>query len=423
MQTRLREIPVVVAAAASLVLGACSGGGGGGGGGGAITVAGVVVDDAGAPVAGAKVVLDDDASTLATTAADGKFSYAKVTPPYSLTALSGTSLVEYRGLSRSNPTLYVTGGGGSSVKLSGSVTGPTYPLPAGQVILLGATNGVIAESTSSVDPGTGQYSGKAFFWTGATSKTADITALQVGVSGTMITAITQAGKRANVTLQAGVDQTGIDIALSSAVTTTSTVLSYDPGAYSSSGSAKYLMLEAQGARYFVNGGSIPSGSAVLLPDGGGTFFLQGQDASGNGAIRIGAAALGGTTSLTLPATVLLTTSQPANGATAVSKTPTLSWTPVSGATLVLVGVHGSGLEYEIVLPGTSSSLALPDFTALGLPLAASTAYTWSVSAVMASSVTPDFAADPAGGGLDIGVFTASDLTLFSTADSTFTTGP
>jgi hypothetical protein len=415
-RTRLLE---AVALMTSLVLAAC----GGGGSGGPITVSGTVVDDTGAPVSSANVVINGDSAGLVTTAADGAFSFPKITPPYTLTIKSGTTIVEYQGLRRAKPqVVFGTGGLVHTAALAGSVTGTTFPLASGDGIALGATNGVLAAGFTD---NMGAYS-TTFGWAGASSITTDLVALHATASGSLITGYDKIGKRTGVTLQDGVGQTGLDIALTTPVTTATTTFDYDVGAYTGSPHVGYVMLNAGGAQFFLGMASmtIPSGTSVLLPDGGGTFVVGGQDADGNTALRIGSAVLGGTTTIDLPATTALANSLPADAATGVSKLPLLSWTPVTGAELYLVKLSTSGLEYDFFLPGSSATLAVPDYSVLGLALAGATSYSWSVTAMKWSGISPDALTDPAVGGLnELGLYQATDLTFYTSSHTSFTTAP
>ena len=420
-----RPRPLATFAAAllgiALTLAAC----GGGGGGGPITVSGQVLDNLGAPMSGAKVVLNGVTTSLVTTGADGKFTFSSVTPPYALAVRGGTRLIEIHGLTRAEPVV-ATGGAGAvrSVKLSGLFTGPTFPLPSGQAILLGATNGVLASTSSGASGG---YGPTGFGWLGPSTITTDLSALQVTASSGLIASYGLFGKRSNVQLQDGVDETGLDIALTTPMTTKSTTLTYSAGAYTTTGAMSYLTLKGGGATFLLLGGTLPiaSGASVLLPDGGGTFLARGQDASGNSAGLIRSAVLGGTTSFALPASVLLKSSLPAAGATGVSKTPILSWTPVSGATLYDVQLSGGGQSYVFFLPGDTSTFSFPDLSALGIPLTGGTSYDWSVTAVMGGGFRPDTIADPAGGGglNEYALVLAQDLTFYVSASNSFTTAP
>ena len=396
-----------------------------GGGGGPITVSGTVLDTSGAPTSSAQVVLNRATASHVTTGADGKFSFSNVTPPYTLTAEVGTSLTELHGLTRANPAV-ASGGVGAmrSANLSGVLSGPSFPLPTGQAILLGATNGVLA-STGSI--GSAAYGPASFRWLGASSITTDLVALQVAAGSGLISSYGLFGKRTNVQLEDGVDQIGLDVGLTAPMTTKSTTLSYTAGAYAANGAMSYWTLKGGGATFLLIGGSLPvaSGASVLLPDGGGTFMARGQDADGNATWLIRSAVVGGTTSFVLPASILLKNSLPVAGSTGISKTPVLSWTPVSGATLYDVQLWGAGQNYDFFLPGDASSLTFPDLSALGVPLAGGTIYNWRVEADAAGGFSPDAMTDPAaGGGLsEYALVMAQDLTSYLSATTTFTTAP
>jgi hypothetical protein len=409
--------------AALFLITACGGGGGGGGGVVPITVSGTVVDNSNTAVSGANIILNHDSASLVTTGVDGAFTFTNVTPPYALTMKSGTTVIDYRNLSRANPKLSPsTGGATYSATLAGNVTGPSYPLAANQGILLGATNGVLANAAANA--ATGAYSA-SFIWTGGAAITTDLAALQISYTSPLITSYIQTGTRTGVSLNKGVNQTGLDIALSSAVTTASTILNYNTGAYSVGVGAKYLLLKANGAQFFFGGNAvIPSGSSTLLPSGGANFLINGADADGNQVLKIGTAVLGGTTTLDLPASTVLKNSLPANGATNVSKTPTLSWTPVSGADMYLVIIAGPGIKYGFYLPGSGSSLTIPDYSTFGLPLAANSTYSWAVAAFKFSGLSPDSVTDPASSGLNmLNMFELPNLDYYISANSNFTTAP
>jgi hypothetical protein len=376
-------------------------------------------------MSGAHVVLNGAAAGLVTTGADGKFSFSGVNPPYVLTVQDGTSLLELHGLTRSNPVV-ATGGAGQfhSARLSGALSGPTFPLPSGQGVLIGATNGVLTASSGSA---AAAYGPLQFAWMGSSPITTDVAALQLTVGGGAITGYGLFGKRSGVQLQDGVDMTGLDIAMATAATTTTTTVTFSPGAYATGASLGYATLKAGGATFLLLTSSLhpPTGTAVLLPDGGGTLLARGEDAAGNSAGLLRPAATGGTTAFALPTTVLLKNSLPAAGAAGVSKTPILSWTPVTGATLYQVRLSGGGKSYTFLLPGDASTLPVPDCSAIGAALAGATSYGWSVNAVATAGYGPDAAADPAGGGglNEFAAFTAQTYDAFSSASTIFTTVP
>jgi hypothetical protein len=417
-----RSAWLVLALSSALV--AC--GGGGGGGSSTITVSGTVIDGTGAPMSGVNVLLDGDVASLLTTGADGKFSFSKVTRPYGLTLKSGTSIVEYRGLRRAAPRIAFEGGGlGHGVDLSGTVTGPTFPLPAGEGIFLGASNGVLTSGTAS--SATGAYSAESFIWTGAAATTtADVAALHMAGAATGITDYKHVGKRTGVSLNDGVNQSGLDIAATSAVTTSTTVFDYSLGAYTNLPHAGYWLLTAGGAQFFLGllPWTISTGTTLKLPSEGASLVAGGEDADGNSAYRFSAATLGGTTTIDLPPTTALKNSLPADLATGVSKTPVLSWAPVSGVDLYVVSLSGSGLSVDFFLPGDTTTFTVPDYSALSLGLAGSTSYHWNVVAVDSADFTPDALVDPAASGFsELSLYTATDLGFYATSSTSFTTAP
>jgi hypothetical protein len=421
-QSALSLCAVLIAA----LLSGCGGGGGGGGGGGPITVSGIVVNSTGAPISGANIILNNTSSSLVTTGADGTFSFANVTPPYVLTLKSGTAVAEYRNLTRANPQLTsaILGGVAYTATLAGDVTGPTYPLPFGQGILVGASNGVLPLGVAASST-TGAYSG-AFLWTGSASKTTDLVALRATATGPLITAYSQTGTRSGVVLNNSVNQTNLDIALTTAVTTTNSIFNYALGAYTSgTPGGRYLTLKASGATFFLlTSPVVPSSSNLLLPSEGATLVVTGTDVSGNSAIRIRSAVLGGTTTLDLPATTALKNSLPANAAINVSKTPTLSWTPVSGAEIYAVTLSTAGQSFAFIVPATSASLTVPDYAVLGMALLGATVYNWSVIAVQTGGLSTDATVDPAGSGLSlVGLFLATSLDWYTSVATSFTTVP
>ena len=414
---------IALLAALLMMIAACGSSGGGGGGGGPITVSGTVVDSSNTEVSGANIVLNHDDATLVTTGADGAFTFANVTPPYTLTMKSGIVIMEYRNLNRADPKLSTSITGATYMAaLAGSVTGPTYPLPAGQGILIGATNGVYI--TTSMADAAGNYS-SWFLWSGSSAKTADLAALRFSVVGSVITSYISIGTRAGVSLNQGVNQSGLDIALSSPVTSASTIFNFNGNAYNTGLVGRYLWLKAGGAKFFVPLiATLASGSTIELPSEGATFMVSGADSGGNLAVKIGAAALGGTTTVDLPSSTVLKNSLPANGAINVSKTPTLSWTPVGSADLYLVFFAGPGVGYGFYLPGSSSSVTIPDYTTLGLPLAGGTNYGWYVLALKASGLSVDGVADPAGGGISaLTMYESPTLELYTSAGTNFMTAP
>lgn len=417
----LRFIRNGVSVFAALFMLAACGGGGGGSAGGPITVSGAVVDHTNTPVSGATIVLNSDYTGLVTTGTTGTFSFSPVTPPYTLTVKSGTTIMEYRGLTRADPLILADGEVSFATTVTGAVTGAAYPLPSDQLILVGATNGAFA--LGGANGNTGAYSA-SLNWTGSATRTTNLTALRLSHSGSTLTGFFDAGTRTGVSLEHGVPQSGLDIALSTPVTSSSTIFNYSFGAYNVGAKGQYIVLMANGARFFATGFTTTSGTSALLPGEGATFMVSGEDADGNRLRSIRTAVAGGTTTMDLPASTVLKNGLPAGGEINLSTTPTLSWQPVSGAEFYVVSLRATGLRYTMILPGSSSTLTIPDYTVLGLPLAGSTTYSWDVSAIAASGLSADSMADPEiGGVIDYMIFQASSLDMYSSASTTFTTAP
>lgn len=397
-----------------LALAAC---GGGGGGPVTISVNGKVLDSSGNPVSGANILLNG--SNLKTTGADGTFSYTSVTTPYSLTVQTGTNIWEYRGLTRANPQ--IGGSGVYSASVAGAVTGPTFPLPAGQGILVSGTGAFgFIPATST----TGSYSGN-IVWFGSSSKTTDLVALHLKVAGSVITDYLQLGKRTGVTLNAGVGQTGLNIPLNTAVPSTTTTFTLTTGAYSNSPSSGLIYIKAGGAMFIVPGLSVSSGTSVKIPSEGAGFIASGNDADGNTVAAIVPANTTGSSNVTLPAATVLKNSLPAAGATGVDKRPTLSWTPVSGVGLYTLTLSGAGKTYTLYVPASAgASLQLPDYSVLGASLAGSTVYSWGVQALQGLAASSDDLTNPDGSNLELSALLSNTpIFVFGSKNTSFTTVP
>lgn len=383
-----------------------------------ITVNGTVVDIAtGARRAGAIVLLNG--ANPQTTRADGRFSYANVTPPYTLTARIGSEVYEYRGLTRADPQL--PRALGYHATLQGNVTGPSYPLPADVVI--GIAPGGTAFGYAAVDKTTGSYTGNVV-WGGTAWLTTDLVAVCIKRVGNLPTDYLEMGKLTNVTLRDGDKLSSLDITLAEPVPTTTTTLTYDLGAYAASGSGSTFSVKVATATLPLTGtGPLPSGTIVTLPTQGGSLMVKGEDADGNQVFVVTPAVLTGTTHITLPATDVLKNSLPLDGAVGVNTTPMLAWTPVSEVGFYSLTLQGSGsaLSYQWNLAG--NSLSVPDYSLLSGSLANGTNYRWSVVAFKGEGFSVDALTDPNGIKLEFMIFSKPSLSLYSSAATGFTTAP
>lgn len=385
-----------------------------------VTVSGKVVNSSGAAVSGASVLLNGGG--LFTTGADGSFSYSGVTTPYNLTVKVGSVISEYRGLTRPNPQISTSlAGVAYTGTISGNVTGPAYPLAAGDGILMGATGRAFTPGVVAANSATGAYN-MPVLWSGNSTLTTDVVALRFQFSGGVFTNFVQTGKKSGVSISSGSALSGQNVALDTSVTTASTVLTYNAGAYTTGTVGGYWNLRASGGN-FVLAGAVPvaSGGTAKYPGDGASFYVTGNDGTGNSAILI-TPAVSGATNVNLPAAVALQNAVPAAGATGVSKTPTLSWSNVSGSTMYVLTVSGAGFTYRFHLTGGSSTFAFPDYSVLSAALAGATAYSWSVQSYQGSGFSPDEWTDSANPNF-YNLYTTSSLTLFNSGPTAFTTVP
>jgi hypothetical protein len=386
---------------------------------GSITVNGTVLNSAGKPFAGANVLLNGGKPL--TSSADGTFSYSGVVVPYTLTVRSGGFVSEYRGLTRSNPQIapvFVSSGFGKTV--SGKVSGGTLPLEGDNNVVLAATENTIA--FLNFDKSTGAFQGPLGWW-GSSTLTTDLLALQYRVTSAPVTPNEfRLGKRTGVSLTSGGTLTGLDITLDTPLTTTETILDFNPGAYALATSTYYWTYRAGGAIFPINGKiGLVNTASTNYPSEGASLGVEGKDAEG-GFAQIIASAVAGTTPINLPTSAVLQNPMPDNGATGVNKTPSLSRASITGTSLYLLRLSGAGNTYTFYLPGDSSTIAFPDYSSLGLPLTGSTVYSWYMESYQTAGYTPDGITDP--GTLNrFRFYTASSMRYFKSATSTFATAP
>lgn len=385
-----------------------------------ITVAGKVSDGTGTPVSGASLLLNG--ANIQTTGVDGSFTYSNVTTPYNLTVTYSGAVYQYNSLTRSNPQI-LPFGSYFSANAAGNVTGPTYALPAGNGILIGATGNAYTLLLSA-SATTGAYTGPVGWGGSSTTTTTDLVALRYTFAGGLFTGFTQLGKRTGVTFNKGVGQTGLDIALNTSVPAADATLNYSAGAYTGGLNAGLWNIKA-GSATFILGGllAMPSGGTTKIPTEGASFFTFGADGAGNTARLITPAVASGSTNINLPATTVLKNSVPLPAQTNVSKTPTLSWAAVSGATVYQVSLTGGGRSYVFYLPGTSSSFTVPDFAAISAGLQPTTTYSWHVDAYKGSGYSTDALTDPNAGNIYSLIYAASTLEWYTSVNTTFTTVP
>jgi hypothetical protein len=371
-----------------------------------ITVTGKVISVYGVPVAGAKVLLNG--ANFQTTDANGSFTYNAVIVPYNLTVAyelpaPGNKRVVFEsdGLNRSDP-LIIPFLSSHGARVSGKVTGPTYPLASGDQIVIGST-GYISNFTGGGLSDSFRFEASIPWSPILTSNTIDLAALRYVKlnSSTDVTAVVtdfiKIGKRTGVALTNGINQVNLDIALDTPVPASNATFTYSFGAYSASMGDRGLNSVTAGGVQFKLSIPMPNGATTKIPNEGASFSIAGQDSAGNTASIVALAVIDGSTTINLSNTTVVSNSSPIPAATNISKTPTLTWNPLSGATAYIIflsSLSNSAPSYSIYLPGTSSSYTIPDFAAVNAGLQAGVGYTWTVSGIKSTNFTPDVLTEP-----------------------------
>lgn len=376
-----------LAAMASVLLLALGCSSSGGPSDGSFLLHGTVVDAQGAPVPGLTVFLDHAGAQVAVSAADGSFSFSGVKAPYDLGLRDAAGIREYRGLSAAT-VLLRAGGHASQVTLSGQVTGPAFPLPAGQAILIG-TRGA-SSGLGRASPADGTFSVTAT-WMGSTTASLDLVALLVTEGPAPFSGVGPASPPAHLLVTADTPVGGLALALTEPVPSVTTTVQADFGAYQPGLGICVGQVRYAGAAFSTCGIQDPQlqlGDTIVVPAEGAALLGAGRDANGDAAFA-NVPVTAGTTTVTFPAAIQLAMSVPPDGATAVSRTPTLTWAPTADATEHLVTVTGGGLRLGYTLPGGTTSLTIPDYGFLGLGLQPLTTYTWHVTTLSFPPRTPE----------------------------------
>lgn len=392
-----------------------------------ITVAGTVIGFNLQPVASVPVVITTGSASLSTTTnASGAFSVGGVTPPYDATVLAGSQALTYKGLTRTDPTLFFLGsapGVARAASLSGTVSGGAgFPQPANHRTIT-AFGSPEAVDSATANTTTGAYNMGTVSWFGPTTTTGNIRALQWQFDGTNLpTDYTGYGEKLNVTLSDGGAFTGQNVAMSGVSEATISGSVSLPAGYS------------LGSKRLAVGFADRSLISVLFDTGASTSFvyttpnvtgatIQMQVTAANGAgtsvvtTRPGLAVNATSVSIPLPAGSDL--SLPPNAATNVNNSTTFSYTPFSGGVHFVV-FNGPGTSPDYVVVTTAASTTIPNLSSVGLGLPASTVYTWQVYG-LAPFASVNAAAGP-GGWLAAFLGTAEGSISVS-ASRTFTTAP
>jgi hypothetical protein len=392
-----------------------------------VTVTGKVINNALQPVTGVPVIVTGKASV--NTDANGNFTFSGVTTPYDATVIKTAYI--YRRLTRADPTLFCVGSGSAAAN-SANVSGhiyPTsaYPEPAGRataVALIAPEVTAYAGATGSVSPA--PYSIAGLSWTGATTITATLYALQWDRDASNLP----------VSYVRYGAHPGIAITNGGTFTTVNDTMSTSPGTLTFSGSVtvpagytlanKLVILQMSGKTLFplVMDNTTATSFSYKTPDvtgaSVGLIATASMAASQSVAYTSGIASNSTSASLTLPTAPAL--SLPVDGAPGVKAGTQFSWNLFTGGVQVLY-FNGPTNQPDFYIMTMAASDSLPDLATAGLPLPGSATYTWLVGGFGPFS-SIDAAAGPSGflpNGYPLLVTGSGSYAV--TATRTFTTAP
>jgi len=383
-----------------------------------ITVTGAVVDTNGQPTPGLTVVIaSGTASQTLVTDASGSFVAPGVLPPYDATVVQATQATVYQGLSRNDPTLtaFFSLTDNRSAGISGSLVGGTYPEPAGYNTFLVFASPQTVHSLGT--PTTASYS-STLAWPGPSTTTGTIYGLQVHSSGGLPTDYPGYGTLSGVALTDTGSLTGQDVTLGAVTTGLVTGSVTAPTGYS----IFYKSVAIQEASNFnlsvlldANASSTFSYVTPVIANKTLTVTATAVSAAGEFSEVLKADQSPNATGLTFDIPPAPTLTSPTNGATGVTVSTPFNWTVFPSAVYEFQATSSSGLTFYVLTAATTATI--PDLSAFGLPLPASTDFTWFVLG-FAPVTTIDLLASP--GGINS---VTIDLSEAVSATGNFTTGP
>jgi hypothetical protein len=388
---------------------------------GAFVIQGRLIDKYESPSTGL-VALDGRFDQAVTVGADGQFVLDAGAPPYDLAVYTGSRLIDLRGLSTASPVVRTdTSGAGRWLGISGQITGLPGSLGPNEYIMLSLTAAATGVTTNS----DGSFAFSLSWFVPGDELQSDLVALHVDRGPPL--SLEATGALTNLTWSVGTNQQGLDFPVSTPVPTLDTTVSVAPGAYGQSKSLRLRDVTLRGATFFLFESVSAGDVSVPRADAGSArFAYTGWDLDQNKASMIKTGVPGGTTELSLPATVSLRALAPADGATGLGRGPTLTWTPVDAPLIevrVLDPANANRLVYDAFLPGGISQLTLYSSPEQGIGLLADHAYAWSVYAWDRADFTPDGIARH-DGWVDPTWYVPTDGALeLQTGSQTFTTGP
>jgi hypothetical protein len=385
------------------------------------TVNGMVVDIAGQPVSAETVFISAAAFSHTTvTDTNGAFSVPDVPTPYDATVIDSTEAVQYQGLTRADPSLtaFVFLVDNRSAIVSGSFSGGIFPETAGY------TTQFIFASPQTIkslgDPISGTYS-STVGWPGPATTTGTLYALQVhsDASGLPLD-YPGYGTLSGVTLQDTGTLAGQNVSLSAVTPGLLSGTVTAPAGYRVSYKSMSLEVTSGITLSALTDNDAGPTFSYVTPDIANTTLLLGAVAFSDAGevsvvLKAGQSANGSGIALNILAAPTL--SSPLDSATGVTASTPFSWSVFPGGVYEFQASSTSGPAFTYYVFTTATTTALADFASAGLPVPASTQYTWSVIGLAPVSSIDLLAA--AGG---INKLTL-DLSEGLSVSETFTTGP
>lgn len=402
----------------ALMFTACGGGdekpSDGGGGGNTepttLTVSGKVMDSNGKPLANASVLVSGKA--VVTSDATGAFSVADVTAPYDIIAVNGgkQSAIVYKGVTRKNPLLSIPWEDPSTeptqrytAKVTGKITGFQTPSDTVDEPVATFVPASDANTSFSFDASTSSYAAD-LDWGAAPSISGSLIVLQTNrsESGPSAAKFLGFGRRDNVTLTNGATLASQDVALTAVTTSmvTGSVTVPEGLGLTFKGSAMELSSDISVPLDFSF--SIPPGdedkafnySVPAVPQSTFTVLAGaiGGEESKASAVGLKRGLAAGATNVTLDLKPVPSLQQPADQASNASRTTEFSWTSSmqGGVNRVVISKKLADTQFpqaaaeqpfSITVVTSESRATLPDLSALGMALPASTDFTWTAQSV------------------------------------------
>jgi hypothetical protein len=390
----------------------------------AITVSGTVIDQFGTIAAGETILITSGTFSGSTvSAADGTFSIAHVPTPYTATVLDsgGTLAVQYIGLTRADPSLvdFATIAQTLTSTVSGGFTGGSFPEPAGNATaVLFASPQTNLESSHLSVPAAGSTFSGSVNWMGPTMTTGTLYALEAHTVSDFPADYPGYGTLPDVLLQDMGSISGRTIPMSPVTAGTLSGTITPAVGYTVAEKDLYLVVAPGSVMELLGDMSSSASFSYIAPAISGTsltLLTSTTSASAGAAIvtttGLTASSTGVEVNVPAPSTLTL----PVDSATGVTTTTPFSWTN-STAVYLLVFTSTSGPSYYVFT--TETTATLPDLSSAGLPLPASTVYSWELLS-FGPNTSLDAAAVPGG----IIALELMDGYIGESVKRSFTTGP